>query len=60
MFRKSDGFVLLAVMIRFLVSACLWCAVQDREPAIFTASWIPSMFGSGIDFEPAASMGRRQ
>jgi hypothetical protein len=60
MFRKSDDFVLLPLMIRFLVSACLWFALQNRERAIFTASWIPSMSGSGVDFEPTAAMGRRQ
>jgi hypothetical protein len=57
-FRKSDYFILLAVMIAFFVSAYLWFATQDREQAIFTAIWIPSIFGFGIYFKLAALMGR--
>ena len=60
MFRKSDYFILLAVMISFVITAYLWFAVQDREQAIFTAIWIPSIFGFGIYFKLAASMGRKQ
>jgi len=60
MFRKSDYFILLAVMISFLVSAYLWFAAQDREQAIFTAIWIPSIFGFGIYFKLAALMGRKK
>ena len=60
MFRKSDYFILLAVVISFVVSAYLWFAVGDREQAIFTAIWIPSIFCFGIYFKLAALMGRRQ
>jgi hypothetical protein len=60
MFRKSDFFILLAVMISFFISAYLWFAVQDREQAIFTAIWIPSIFGFGIYFKLAALMGRQR
>jgi hypothetical protein len=60
MFRKSDYFILLAVMIAFFVSAYLWFAAQDREQAIFTAIWIPSIFGFGIYFKLAALMGRNK
>lgn len=59
MFRKSDFFILLAVMISFFISAHLWFVVQDREQAIFTAIWIPSIFGFGIYFKLAALMGRK-
>jgi hypothetical protein len=58
MFRKSDYFILLAVMISFFVSAYLWFVAQDREQAIFTALWIPSIFGFGIYFKLAALMRR--
>ncbi len=58
MFRKSDFFILLAVMISFSISAYLWFVVQDREQAIFTAIWIPSIFGFGIYFKVAALLGR--
>jgi hypothetical protein len=58
MFRKSDYFILLAVTISFFVSAYLWFVMQDREQAIFTALWIPSIFGFGIYFKLAALMGR--
>jgi hypothetical protein len=60
MFRKSDYFILLAVVISFVVSAYLWFAVGDREQAIFTAIWIPSIFCFGIYFKLAALMGRKQ
>ena len=60
MFRKSDYFILLAVMISFFISAYLWFAVQDREQAIFTAIWIPSIFGFGIYFKLATLLGRQK
>jgi len=59
MFRKSDYFILLAVMISFFVSAYLWFVMQDREQAIFTAIWVPSIFSFGIYFKLAALMARR-
>lgn len=59
MFRKSDYFIVLAVMISFFISAYLWFGVQDREQAIFTAIWIPSIFCFGIYFKLAALMGRQ-
>jgi hypothetical protein len=58
MFQKSDYFILLAVMISFVISAYLWFVVQDREQAIFTAIWIPSIFGFGIYFKLATLLGR--
>jgi len=60
MFRKSDYFILLAVMLSFCISAYLWFVVQDREQAIFTAIWIPSIFGFGIYFKLVALMARKQ
>jgi hypothetical protein len=60
MFRKSDFFILLAVMISFFISAYLWFAVQDREQAIFTAIWIPSILGFGIYFKLAAFVGKQR
>ena len=59
MFRKSDFFILLAVMISFFISAYLWFVVQDREQPIFTAIWITSIIGVGIYFKLAALMGRK-
>ena len=58
MFRKSDYFILLAVMISFLITAYLWFLIHDHEQAIFTAIWVPSIFGFGIYFKLAALMGR--
>ncbi len=58
MLRKSDFFILLAVMISFFVTAYLWFVVNDREQAIFTAIWVPSIFGFGIYFKVAALLGR--
>jgi hypothetical protein len=58
MFKRSDYFILLAVTISFVISAYLWFAVQDREQAIFTAIWIPSIFSFGIYVKLAALLGR--
>jgi len=59
-FRKSDYFILLAVMISFFISAYLWFVVQDREQAIFTAIWIPSIFAFGIYFKLAVLLARKR
>jgi len=58
MFRKSDFFILLAVMISFVISAYLWFVLNDREQAIFTAIWIPSIFTFGIYFKLCALMSK--
>ena len=60
MFKKSDYFILLAVMISFFISAYLWFVAEDREQAIFTAIWIPAIFCFGIYFKLSALMGRKQ
>ena len=59
MFRKSDFFIILAVMLSFCISAYLWFVVQDRDQAIYTAIWIPSIFSFGIYFKLAALLGRK-
>ena len=60
MFNKSDFFIILAVMLSFFVSAYLWFVLNDREQAIFTAIWIPSIFSFGIYFKLCALMGRKK
>ena len=50
MFKKSDFFFLLAVMISFFVSGYLWFNGQRME-GIFTAIWVPSILGFGIYFK---------
>ena len=50
MFRKSDFFIIFAVMISFVISAYLWFVVKDSDQAIYTAIWIPSIFCFGIYF----------
>ena len=60
MFRNSDYFILLAVMISFFITAYLWFVMQDREQAIFTAIWVPSIFGFGIYFKLATLLGRKK
>jgi hypothetical protein len=60
MFKKSDFFILLAVAISFAISAYLWFVLEDRQQAIFTAIWIPSIFTFGIYFKLCALMGRKQ
>ena len=60
MFRKSDYFILLAVMISFFITAYLWFVMQDREQAKFTAIWVPSIFCFGIYFKVATLLGGRK
>jgi hypothetical protein len=59
MFRKSDFFFLLAVMISFVISAYMWFVLKDREQAIFTALWVPSILCFGIYFKLTALLGRK-
>ena len=59
MFRKSDFFIILAVMVSFCISAYLWFVVQDLEQAIYTAIWIPSIFCFGIYFKLLTLLGRK-
>lgn len=60
MFNKSDFFIILAVMFSFVISAYLWFVLEDREQAIFTAIWIPSIFTFGIYFKLCALMGSKK
>lgn len=60
MFKKSDVFILLAVMLSFATSAYLWFVVRDPEQAIFTAIWVPSIFAFGNYFKLAALMARKR
>jgi len=60
MFRKSDIFIILAVMLSFFISAYLWFVLKDREQAIFTAIWIPSIFTFAIYFKLCALMSRKK
>lgn len=60
MFKKSDYFILFAVMISFVISAYLWFFLKDREQAVFTAIWVPSILCFGIYFKLAAFMARKQ
>lgn len=60
MFRKSDYFILFAVMISFFISAYLWFFLEDREQAVFTAIWVPSVLCFGIYFKLVAFMARKQ
>jgi hypothetical protein len=50
MFKKSDLFFLLAVMISFFVSGYLWFTGQPMD-GIFTAIWVPSILCFGIYFK---------
>ena len=47
MFKKSDYFILLAVVI------------GDREQSIFTAIWVPSIFCFGIYFKLSAILNKK-
>ncbi|MBA1147300.1 hypothetical protein H0Z60_09525 [Ectothiorhodospiraceae bacterium WFHF3C12] len=53
MFKLSDLFILLAVIVSFAVSGFLWYSGY-REQGIFTAIWVPSILAFGIYFKLAA------
>ena len=53
MLRRSDFFILLAVLISFVLSGYLWFSGQ-REEGLFTALWVPSILCFGIYFKLAA------
>ncbi len=57
MFRLSDFFILLAVMVSFALSAYLWFN-GFREQGIFTAIWVPSILAFGLYFKLAAIAAR--
>ncbi|WP_169719858.1 hypothetical protein [Zooshikella ganghwensis] len=57
MFKKSDLFILLAVMISFAVSGYLYFNGQ-RDEGIFTAIWVPSILAFGIYFKLLAHQGK--
>jgi len=58
MFKQSDFFILLAVVISFFVSAYLWFSGQQQE-GIFTAVWVPSILCFGIYFKLMAIRGTK-
>ena len=60
MFKKSDFFIILAVMISFFISAYLWFVIKDPQQAIFTAIWIPAIFTFGIYFKLCAMMRQKK
>lgn len=53
MFKLSDVFILLAVVVSFVVSGMLWYTGY-REQGLFTAIWVPSILCFGIYFKLAA------
>jgi hypothetical protein len=48
MFKKSDYFILMAVVISFFTSAYLWFVVQDREQSILQRFGFPQYFALGF------------
>ncbi len=60
MFKRSDFFIILAVLFSFVISAYLWFVVKDPQQAIFTAIWIPAIFTFGIYFKLCALMGHKK
>lgn len=57
MFKLSDIFILLAVMVSFVVSGMLWYSGY-RDQGVFTAIWVPSILCFGIYFKLAALAAR--
>lgn len=60
MFKRSDYFILLAVILSFVISAYLWFVDKDQLQAIYTAIWIPSIFAFAIYFKLCALMSTRK
>jgi len=59
MFKLSDFFILVAVVVSFVVSAYLWFN-GFTEQGIFTAIWVPSILAFGIYFKLSALLARRE
>jgi len=59
MFKKSDIFILLAVVTSFVTSAYLWFMGQQNE-GLFTALWVPSILCFGIYFKLMSMMGDKK
>ncbi|BBM01236.1 hypothetical protein GL2_13100 [Microbulbifer sp. GL-2] len=58
MFKVSDFFIMLAVLISFFLSGYLWFNGY-KEQGIFTALWVPSILAFGIYFKVSAILARR-
>ena len=59
MFKQSDIFILLAVVVSFAVSGFLWFNGQ-RSEGLFTAVWVPSILAFGIYFKLAALAAQKE
>ena len=59
MFKLSDFFILLAVLISFGVSGYLWFNGFHNQ-AIFTAIWVPSILTFGIYFKLSSLLAMRK
>jgi hypothetical protein len=57
MFKLSDLFILLAVMVSFAVSGFMWFNGYRTE-SLFTAIWVPSILAFGIYFKLSALAAR--
>ena len=57
MFKVSDFFILLAVMVSFAVSGYLWFNGFQSE-GLFTAIWVPSILAFGIYFKLTSLLSR--
>jgi len=56
-FKLSDLFILLAVMVSFAVSGFMWFNGYQTE-GLFTAVWVPSILAFGIYFKLSALSSR--
>jgi hypothetical protein len=60
MFRKSDFFIISAVLLSFIISGYFWFISKDPTQAIFTAIWVPSILSFGIYFKLCFLLGRKK
>jgi hypothetical protein len=57
MFKLSDLFILLAVILSFAVSGFLWFNGHQMQ-GLFAAVWVPSILAFGIYFKLASLAAR--
>ena len=57
MFKLSDIFILLAVMLSFAVSGFFWFNGYQMQ-GLFSAIWVPSILAFGIYFKLASLAAR--
>ena len=51
MIKTADICILISVAVAFITTSYLWFSVGNKEEALFTATWIPSILTFAIYFK---------